>query len=115
MLQHLPSVLWCGKGSLAVEWLDPDESFNGIYLTTVIIPKLVRKLHPRGRARRRNIFGLNTDNVKPHVVSTDFCLFAIVKYRLEACMGETIEDLKEQVFEILLPISEEELMAAFLN
>jgi hypothetical protein len=38
-----------------------------------------------------------------------------VKYQLEGCIGETGEDLKENVSEVLSTISEEEMMAAFLN
>jgi len=121
-----------------VERLDPDESLNCIAID--IIRKLVQELHPRGGTPRRKVFRLHIENAKPHnskssiqclednklkrlphppyspdVAPSDFYLFGTVKHRLEGCMGETVEDLKENVSEILSTISEEELMAAFLN
>jgi hypothetical protein len=51
----------------------------------------------------------------PDIAPSDFCLFETVKHQLEGYMGERVQDLNETVSENLSAISEEELMAAFLN
>jgi hypothetical protein len=49
--------------------------------------------------------------LSPYAAPSDFYLFGTVKHRREGCMGETAEDLKENIPEILITISEEELTA----
>jgi hypothetical protein len=51
----------------------------------------------------------------PDIALSDCYLFGTMKHRLKGCMGEIVEDLKENICQILSPISEEELVAAFLK
>jgi hypothetical protein len=115
-------------------------SWDNLFFTFVMTPKLVQEFHPKGNTLRRrvllsiliisnftmqhlqfNVWRIISSKyyficpVHSDVAPSDVYLFGTVKHRLEGCMGKTVEDLTENVSEILKMISEEELIAAFLN